>query len=85
MDESTARLAEQLKQNPERLRALMQSHDAQQLMQLLTQADQGANLQRATQAAAQGNPAEMMQMMQRIMQDPNGAALVQRIRNTLPK
>jgi len=85
MDESTARLAQQLKQNPELLRSLMQSRDGQTLMHLLTQGDQGAGLQRAAQAAAQGNPAEMMQMMNRILQDPNGAALAERIRNAIQK
>ena len=85
MDESTARLAQQLKQNPDLLRSLMQSRDGQTLMQLLTQGDQGAGLQRAAQAAAQGNPAEMMQMMNRILQDPNGAALAERIRNAIQK
>ena len=85
MDESTARLAQQLKQNPDLLRSLMQSRDGQTLMHLLTQGDQGAGLQRAAQAAAQGNPGEMMRMMNRILQDPNGAALVERIRNTIQK
>jgi len=85
MDESTARLAEQLKQKPELLRALMQSRDGQRLMQLLTQGDQGADLQRAAQAAAHGNPAEMMQMMNRIIQSSDGAALVERIRKAIQK
>ena len=85
MDESIARLAQQLKQNPELLRSLMQSRDGQTLMHLLTQGDQGAGLQRAAQAAAQGNPAEMMQLMNRILQDPNGAALAERIRNAIQK
>ena len=85
MDESTARLAQQLKQNPDLLRSLMQSRDGQTLMHLLTQGDQGAGLQRAAQAAAQGNPAEMIQMMNRILQDPNGAALAERIRNAIQK
>ena len=85
MDESTARLAQQLKQNPGMLRSLMQSRDGQTLMHLLTQGDQGAGLQRAAQAAAQGDPAEMMQMMSRILQDPDGAALLERIRKAVQK
>jgi len=85
MDESTARLAQQLKQNPETLRTLMQSRDGQQLLRLLTQGDQGAGLQQAAQAAVRGNPAEMMQMVSRIMQSPDGAALVERIQKTLQK
>ena len=85
MDESTARLAQQLKQNPAMLRSLMQSQDGQTLLRLLTQGDQGAGLQQAAQAAARGNPAEMMQMMNRIMQNPEGAALVERIQKALQK
>ena len=85
MDESTARLAQQLKQNPETLRALMQSRDGQQLLHLLTQGDQGAGLQQAAQAAVRGNPAEMMQMVNRIMQSPDGAALVERIQKAIQK
>ena len=54
-------------------------------MHMLTQEDQGAQLQRAAQAAAQGNPGEMMQMMNRILQNPEGAALAERIRNAMQK
>ena len=79
MDDMTARLAQQLKNNPAMLRSLMQSRDGQMLMQMLTQGDRGAGLQRAAQEAAQGNPAEMASMIQRIMQSPEGAALVERI------
>lgn len=79
MDDMTARLAQQLKNNPAMLRSLMQSRDGQMLMQMLTQGDRGAGLQRAAQEAAQGNPAEMASMIQRIMQSPEGAALVDRI------
>lgn len=83
MDESTARLAEQLKQNPELLRSLMQSQDGQTLMRMLTQKDQGAGLQRAAQAAAKGNPAEMMELVKHVMQSHDGAALVNRIRSAM--
>ena len=85
MDEKTARLAEQLKNNPAMLQSLMQSRDGQMLMQMLTQGDQGAGLQRAAQAAAKGNPAEMASMIQRIMQSPEGAALVDRINKAVQK
>ena len=44
MDEKTARLAEQLKNNPAMLQSLMQSRDGQMLMQMLTQGDRGAGL-----------------------------------------
>ena len=85
MDDMTARLAQQLKNNPAMLRSLMQSRDGQMLMQMLTQGDRGAGLQRAAQEAAKGNPAEMASMIQRIMQRPEGAALVDRINKAVQK
>lgn len=85
MDESTARLAEQLKNNPAMLRSLMQSRDGQMLMQLLTQGDRGAMLQQAVQSAARGNTTQMTEMVQRIMQSPDGAALIERINKAVQK
>ena len=85
MDERTKRLTEQLKNDPAALQALMRSRDGQQLMQMLTQGDQGASLQRAAQEAAKSNPAEMASMIQRIMQSPDGAALVDRINKAVQK
>ena len=85
MDDSTARLAEQLKNNPAMLRNLMQSRDGQMLMQLLTQGDGGTGLQQAVQAAARGNTSQMSGMVQRIMQNPDGAALIDRINKAVQK
>ena len=85
MDETTARLAEQLKNNPAMLKSLMQSRDGQMLMQMLTQGDQGASLQRAAQSAVKGNTSEMEAMVKRIMQSPEGAALVERINKAVQK
>lgn len=85
MDEMTAKLAEQLKRDPARLRSLMQSQDGQALMRMLTQKDNGAGLQRAVQSAAKGNPSDMAQMVQSIMQSPEGAALVERINRAVQK
>lgn len=85
MDEMTARLAKQLKNNPAMLQSLMQSRDGQMLMQMLTQGDRGVGLQRAVQAAAKGNPAEMTEMVNRIMQSSEGAALIDRINKAVQK
>ena len=85
MDENTARLAEQLKRNPALLRQLAQSKDGQTLMRMLTQQDQGASLQKAAQSAARGNPAELAQMVTKVMQSPDGAALVERINKAIHK
>ena len=69
MDEHTARLAEQLKSNPAPLRQLAQSRDGQALMRMLTQQDQGAALQKAAQSAARGDTADMVRMVNKLMQN----------------
>ncbi|MCI6053751.1 hypothetical protein [Dysosmobacter sp.] len=83
MDEQTKRMIQQLKANPAMLQSLMQSRDGQALMQMLSAGDQGASLQRAAQSAARGNPAEIMRMMNQVMQSPAGAELVQRINRSM--
>lgn len=85
MDDMTARLAKQLKNDPETLRKLMYSQDGQKLMQLLTQGDRGAGLQQAVQAAARGNTNQMADMIRSIMGSPEGAALVERINKAVQK
>ena len=79
MDDKTSRLVNQLKGNPAMLRSLMQSRDGQALMQMLTQGDGGAGLQRAVQSAAKGDTTAMVQMVNQIMQSQEGAELVERI------
>lgn len=79
MDNMTAQLAEQLKRNPAMLQSLMQSKDGQRLIQMLTQRDHGADLKKAVQAASTGDTTRMVQMVQQIMQSPEGAALAERI------
>lgn len=83
MDEQTKRMIQQLKANPAMLQSLMQSRDGQALMQMLSAGDQGASLQRAAQSAAKGNSAEIMRMMNQVMQSPAGAELVQRINRSM--
>ena len=85
MDNTTAQLAEQLKNNPAMLRSLMQSRDGQMLMQLLTKDDSGTGLQQAVQSAVSGNTAQMAEMVKRVMQSPDGAALVERINKAIQK
>ena len=85
MNDMTAKLANQLKSNPAALRSLMQSPDGQALLRMLTQGDQGAGLQQAAQAAARGNPAQITEMINRLMQSPEGAALVERINKAVGK
>ena len=79
MDENTARLANELRQNPAMLQSLMRSPDGQALLRMLTQQDQGASLKQAVQSAVQGDTAKMVEMVRGIMNSPYGAALVERI------
>ena len=80
-----ADMIRQLKQNPAALQGVMQSQDGQRLMQLLNGTDGGAGLNRAAAQAAGGNTADMVQMLKKVMSSPEGAALVQRIGQSLQK
>ena len=68
--------AQTLEQNRAAISKLAQSGDAQRLMELLRQ---GGGVEQAAQAAAAGDPAALMAMMDRLMHTPEGAALVDRI------
>ena len=68
--------AQALEQNRAAISQLAQSGDAQRLMELLRQ---GGGVAQAAQAAAAGDPAALMAMMDRLMHTPEGAALVDRI------
>lgn len=68
--------ASELVKNREAISKLAQSNDAQRLMQLLKQ---GGGVQDAAQAAAAGDPSELMKRMQQLMSTEEGARLVERI------
>ncbi len=70
------RMAELMK-NREAISQLAQSSDAQKLMALLKQ--QSGGVQQAAQAAAAGNPSQLMAMMEQLMNSKEGAELVDRI------
>lgn len=85
MDENTARLANELRQNPAMLQSLMRSSDGQALLRMLTQKDQGASLQQAVQSAVKGDTTKMVEMIRGLMNSPDGAALVERINQATRK
>ena len=85
MDENTARLANELRQNPAMLQSLMRSSDGQALLRMLTQKDQGAGLQQAVQSAVKGDTTKMVEMIRGLMNFPDGAALVERINQATRK
>ena len=68
--------AQALEQNRAAISKLAQSGDAQRLMELLRQ---NGGVEQAAQAAAAGDPAALMAMMDRLMHTPEGAELVDRI------
>lgn len=70
-----AQAAEQLKNKPS-VQQLLQSSDARHLMDMLGR--QGG-VQDAARAAAAGDPAQLMDMMHKLMDSPEGAQLVERI------
>lgn len=70
---------ERLRQNPEMLRGLMQSKDGQTLMTMLSGNDGGKALREAAMQAAGGNMVNMTEMVRRITETPDGAALIRRM------
>lgn len=85
MDSNAKRAIEALQSNPAAAQALFQSQDGRRLMEMLTQGDQGAALQRATQNASKGNINDMVQMIRQVMASPEGAALAKRISDAAQK
>lgn len=79
MDAKTMAAIERLKQSKDAAEQIMRSGDGQKLMRLLTQSDGGAALDRAAQSAAKGDTQELSQLLQNLMRNPDGAAVMSRI------
>ena len=69
-------MAEMMK-NREAITRLAQSSDAQKLRDLLQR--QSGGVQQAAQAAAAGDPSQLMSVMNQLMRSKEGAELVDRI------
>jgi|GEM_PF-1271884 len=82
MDANTAAAIARLKQNKELAAQLMRSSDGKKLVELLTQGDGGAALNRAAASAAKGNTTELAQMLQGLMNDPAAAAVMSRLNDS---
>lgn len=85
MDEKTKQTIDHMKQNPFAVQQLLSSRDGQRLIQMMTQNDQGASLQQATNNAMRGDASQLMNMVNQLMQSPEGAALVERINKAARK
>lgn len=76
------RAAQAISQNREAVTRVAQSGDARRLMELL---GQEGGVQQAAQAAAAGDPSQLMAMMNQLMHTREGAELVERIENQAKK
>ena len=74
--EGTSLPMEELVKDPAALARLAQSGEARKLVSLLKQS---GGVQEAAQAAANGDPGQLMQMMERLMNTREGGELVERI------
>lgn len=71
-----------LKSDPRALKSVMQSQDGQTLLGMLSGGDTAA-LGRAAQQAASGDTAALSGMLRQVLSTPEGAALVQRLEDSL--
>lgn len=62
--------------------SLVKSPDTQALMTML---NQGGGLKAAAEAAMKGDASQLQGLLNRLMQDPNGARVVERINKSVPK
>lgn len=76
--------AAKLLKNKSALENLVKSPDTRQLMDLLNKSA-GGGLKAAAEAAMKGDPAQIMGLMNRLMSDPEGAQVVDRINKSMPK
>lgn len=76
--------ATDLVKNKQKLMQLVSSPDAKKLMELLSQ-NNGNDLQNAAQSAIKGDATALINMMQQVMQRPDGAKAVEELSKNIPK
>ena len=74
---------QELRDNPELLRHIMNSQDGQTLMRLLTQNDKGARFRQAVRSAADGDPSQMAGCLRQVTESREGAALIARLQRLM--
>ena len=84
MDRQTDNMAAQLRKNKDLLERVVRSDDAQRLMELLNR-KAGGGLKEAADAAVQGDPTALLDMVRQVMGTQEGAKLVERLNQTAPK
>ena len=76
--------AEKLLKNKSAMENLVKSPDTQQLMNILNKSA-GGGLKAAAEAAMKGDTSQIMGLMNKLMSDPEGAKVVDRINKNMPK
>lgn len=85
MDDNTKRTIQQMNQDPATVQRVLTSQDGRRLIQMMSQANGGQALQQAANNAIRGDTSQIMQMINRLVQTPEGAALVERINQAAKK
>ncbi len=73
-----------LLKNRQTMEALLHSDEAHRLIELLNQ-NSGGGLQDAAQSAMKGNTAQLMRLVQGLMNDPKSAKLVEELNKKVSK
>ncbi|WP_293009811.1 MULTISPECIES: hypothetical protein [unclassified Oscillibacter] len=85
MDDKTRQTINQLNQDPATVQRLLTSQDGRRLVEMMSQANGGAAIQQAAMSAMRGDSTRITQMINQLMQSPEGAALVERINQATQK
>lgn len=76
--------AEKLLKNKGAIESLVKSPDTKRLMDLLNKSA-GGGLKSAAEAAMKGDSSQLMGLMDRLMKDPEGAQVVDRLNKNMQK
>ncbi|GEM_PF-3266588 len=76
--------AAELLKDPARLKALMQSPETRQLMQLLSSRN-GSGLRQAAEQAKKGNSSALSEMLRQVTDSREGADLIGRLQSKMEK
>lgn len=85
MDDKAKSIIQGMNQDPAAVQRLLSSQDGRRLVQMMAQVNGGPALQQAANSAMRGDTGQIVQMVNRLMQSPEGAALVKRINQAAKK
>ena len=85
MDDKAKSIIQGMDQDPAAVQRLLSSQDGRRLVQMMAQVNGGPALQQAANSAMRGDTGQIVQMVNRLMQSPEGAALVERINQAAKK